>query len=1092
MSLTSVPRHLAHWVPARFRHRGDEYRRHGRVRIVSGNDVFVEAAVQGSALYTVRLAVHPETAELLSACTCPWSRRSYDPCKHVWAVLSEAFSLGHLDGARQAEVLRNAEGEIDRLEELVRRGPDAGDYQPIAWSQLPGRMRASQASSKDGAPLRLIYEIDVTGSGQAGYLVVALLRQRRLKRGGWGAPRPARLAEIARRRLGELDAADRRLAALLCDIQQSVSAPWTPAWRDDIVALDSGRAEMLLPRLCATGRLCLSSRSGEPSATGPWLSWDKGPAWQLEIALVEGDTPSSYELRGSLVRGEERLEASEVRLVFDRIMFTRDRVAVWQHHGAIDLLGAMMVGIRPTLPRQDGPRFVSELLSLPDPPRMQLPSELAIERVRGVPIPTLEVSLPETTMRGDTLDARLSFAYEDMRAAEDLAGPVLRQPDRRREIVRDRGAEQHARERLDSLGVTAADPSAGERVTRGLPVGSFAKIVETLLAEGWRVEAESKPIRPPGRPSASVSSGIDWFELEASVDYDGEEIPLPRLLAARQGCLPLVSLSDGSWGLSPEEWLERLRLAEAFAGGRSAKPDAAGDERLRFSRSQVGVLGAVLEGVPGVERDTTFERALRRVRRLGRIRPAASPRGFRGALRPYQAEGVAWMKAVTDLGLGGCLADDMGLGKTIQTLALLQARRNRQRRGERRTSLVLAPRSVLQNWKSEASRFTPQLDVLVHHGAGRTREAGPLQDADVVLTTYGTLLRDLELLSSVPFRLVVLDEAQAIKNTRTKISAAVRRLDAVERLALSGTPVENHLGELWTLLDFLNPGLLGRSTVLRNLSRAHSELDEPTREVLSRAVRPFLLRRTKQEVAPELPERSEQTLQCELGRTQRSLYRELQRHYRARIREALASGDRRRSGPLILEGLTRLRQAACHPGLIDPDRTHLPSAKLDLLEERLDELLAEGHKALVFSQFTKLLAIVRRRLEDREIPYAYLDGRTRRRAEVVREFQQDDELPVFLISLKAGGLGLNLTAASYVFLLDPWWNPSVEAQAIDRSHRIGQANRVSAYRLVAADTIEERVLELQDRKRLLADAVLRQTRGPLASLTTEELEFLFS
>ena len=339
------------------------------------------------------------------------------------------------------------------------------------------------------------------------------------------------------------------------------------------------------------------------------------------------------------------------------------------------------------------------------------------------------------------------------------------------------------------------------------------------------------------------------------------------------------------------------------------------------------------------------------------------------------------------------------------------------------------------------------------------------------------------------FDYCILDEAQAIKNAGTLSAKAVRLLHADYRLAMSGTPVENHLGELWSLFEFLNPGMLGSASVF---GRAGRNPDAETQNVLARALRPFILRRTKGEVARELPAKTEQTIYCDLEPRDRKLYDELRAYYRARLLKNVQRDGLTQMKFQVLEALLRLRQAACHPGLIDKKKTAEPSAKVDTLLAQLDQVLEEGHKALVFSQFTSLLAIVRSRLDGAKIPYVYLDGKTRDREARVEQFQNDPNSKLFLISLKAGGLGLNLHAAEYVYLLDPWWNPAVEAQAIDRAHRIGQTRQVFAYRLIARDTVEEKVLELQQTKRDLADAIITADNSLIHNLTREDLELLLS
>jgi SNF2 family DNA or RNA helicase len=488
------------------------------------------------------------------------------------------------------------------------------------------------------------------------------------------------------------------------------------------------------------------------------------------------------------------------------------------------------------------------------------------------------------------------------------------------------------------------------------------------------------------------------------------------------------------------------------------------------------------------------------------VQPCDPPECFTGTLRGYQKDGLGWIHFLKKFGFGGCLADDMGLGKTVQVLALLEERRQERsapvwdaakenvsaRNGAPGPSLVVAPKSVVFNWIQEAKRFTPQLKVLDHTGAGRLKPGEHFENYDLILTTYGTLRKDAVEFKDVQFDYCILDEGQAIKNANTQSAKAVRLIHANHRLVLSGTPVENHLGELWSLFEFLNPGMLGSATVFKLTASDARNPDPETRTLLGKALRPFILRRTKGQVACELPEKLEQTLYCDLDKRQRKLYNELRDHYRGTLLNRVARDGINKSKIQILEALLRLRQAACHPGLIDGSKKSLPSAKLEMLLPQLEQITEEEHKVLVFSQFTSFLAILREQLDKQKFSYAYLDGQTRDRGAVVKQFQTDPDCRLFLISLKAGGLGLNLTAAEYVYLLDPWWNPAVEAQAIDRAHRIGQTRKVFAYRIIAKDTVEERVLELQQTKRDLADAIINADNSLIRNLAKEDLELLLS
>ena len=429
----------------------------------------------------------------------------------------------------------------------------------------------------------------------------------------------------------------------------------------------------------------------------------------------------------------------------------------------------------------------------------------------------------------------------------------------------------------------------------------------------------------------------------------------------------------------------------------------------------------------------------------------------------------------------------MGLGKTIQVLALIES----IRKTSTHPSLVVVPRSLVFNWIAEAARFTPQVKVLDYTGSQRSKLRAEFVEHDLIVTTYGTVRKDIAQLQELHFEYVILDEAQAIKNASSITAKTCRILTSEHRLAMTGTPVENHLGELWSLFEFLNPGLLGSAKVFAGLVKTRVDTTAAL-NTLAAGLRPYILRRTKRQVASDLPSKTEQTIYCELESKQREQYDELRRYYAASLHSKVAADGLNRSKIQVLEALLRLRQVACHPGLVDIERKSDGSAKLTALTEQITEVLEGGHKALVFSQFTKFLALVRDELDAKGIHYEYLDGRTRKREERIRRFQEDPKSKLFLISLKAGGHGLNLTAADYVFLLDPWWNPAVEAQAVSRAHRIGQTRPVFAYRLIARDTVEEKILELQDKKLALAESIIREDQNIMRTLTTEDLTLLLS
>ena len=764
----------------------------------------------------------------------------------------------------------------------------------------------------------------------------------------------------------------------------------------------------------------------------------------------------------------------------------------------------------------------------------------------------------------------------------DIAHPTSPAPDplhpaaaRAGLIRRDRRRELRLIRRLSSLGFRQA--YTGEGTTVSIPAAELSPAVRHLLVEGWKVTAKSQPLKQAKAPRLSVTSGIDWFELHGSVTFDRgdgtqQHIALPDILKAARAGDSVVTLDDGTHGLLPEQWLEQNGLLAGLG-------KVSGDH-IRFANSQAALLDILLEQQAGeVFLDDRFEEVRHRLRTFTGVQPEHAGPDFTGTLRPYQQQGLGWLSFLRWLGVGGVLADDMGLGKTIQVLAMLQKRRmgdgrsavgdgqsqsdgseseisnikseisnpefqsstpesedatlespssppasaQRPTPNAHRPSLIVAPRSVVFNWIDEAKKFTPDLKVAGYLGPDRSELLPKLGEYDLIVTSYGLMRRDIEQLLEHRFDYAVLDEAQAIKNPGSQAAKAARLLPADHRLALTGTPIENHLGDLWSLFEFLNTGMLGSggrfddlvksagsgrkpATASANPSLEVEEDDGPdSLELLSKALRPFILRRTKKQVLHDLPPKTEQTIHCEMAPEQRKIYNSLRDYYRQQLLQGAAASDKALTGGQqsfqVLEALLRLRQAACHPALIAKadlstaaadGADSAPSAKLDELVDRLTEIIQEGGKSLVFSQFTSMLALVKERLDKLGIAYCYLDGKTRDRKAEVEKFQTDESIPVFLISLKAGGTGLNLTAAEYVFLLDPWWNPAVERQAIDRTHRIGQTNPVFAYRLICEDTVEERVLELQQQKRELADAVIGEGDNLLKQLTREDLERLFS
>jgi len=602
--------------------------------------------------------------------------------------------------------------------------------------------------------------------------------------------------------------------------------------------------------------------------------------------------------------------------------------------------------------------------------------------------------------------------------------------------------------------------------------------IRSLITKGWRVEVEGLQVKRAEVGNIHVSSGIDWFDLNVDIKFDRESVELSDLLTQIRKNDGFITLADGSKGILDETWTKSLQKFLEFTD-----PN---EDLLRFKPSQTLILDALLSALPHVDLDEKFMTSRDRLKHFKQVHSIEAPAGFRGELRDYQKVGLGWFHFLQDINVNGCLADDMGLGKTIQVLALLQERKLESQG----TSVVVVPKSLVQNWINEAEQFTPDLRVLAYEGTNRKKQRQTFSDYDLVIMTYGILRRDITFIRDISWDYAILDESQAIKNARAQATKATRLLQSKHRLALTGTPIENHIGELWSQFEYLNPGMLGHSSLFKVLSSKKEPLSVEERDTISKGLKPFILRRTKTQVLKELPLKTEQTLFCNMEQTQRTYYNQLKQTLQKSIAEKVDASGLKKSKIDVLTALLRLRQAACHPALLQAGATE--SIKFQVLLQHLEEIIDEGHKALIFSQFTSLLGLLKKEIFERGWAFEYLDGKSRRREESIQRFQEEEHVRVFLISLKAGGLGLNLTAADYVYILDPWWNPAVENQAIDRAHRIGQTKSVIAYRLIVKDSVEEKILALQKRKTNLAEALITEDNRILSDLTPEDLDLLLS
>lgn len=603
------------------------------------------------------------------------------------------------------------------------------------------------------------------------------------------------------------------------------------------------------------------------------------------------------------------------------------------------------------------------------------------------------------------------------------------------------------------------------------------EVVRDLVQKNWIITAEGKTYRQPQNMKMRIkSSGTEWFNLE--LDLPDNLLTFPELFKSVKNKKDTVRLSDGSIGILPLDWLKKFTVLCELGIEK--------DNVLQFRKSQLLILTDFLKDFGEIDYSEEFQKITQNFAKFSTIKSIELSPTFCGKLRDYQQKGLNWFHFLQEFGLGGILADDMGLGKTVQILALLENRRLQNAP----PSLIVVPRSLIFNWENEINKFTPKMKVFINSGTNRLKNIDNLHQYNIILTTYGTLIRDVTGFKN-EFDYCILDESQLIKNRETQNAKAAIAVKSKFRLCMSGTPIENSFTDLLSQFEFLNPAIIQQNNIFQKITKISAELTTQMINSVKKSLQPFILRRIKKDVAKELPEKIEQEVFCEMPSWQKEKYDELQEYYRQQF---LLSNEKKTNVD-ILTALLRLRQMACHPGLLNENLQNYPSGKFAYLFEQIKIILAENHKVLIFSQFKSLLKIIAAKLKkEKEIfgDFAYIDGETKNRENEVKKFQEDPNYKIFLISLKAGSTGLNLTTAEYVFLLDPWWNPASEAQAIDRAYRIGQKNIVFAYKLISKNTIEEKILELKKQKQSLANTIVNSTILDIEKLSRNDLEFLLN
>jgi len=697
--------------------------------------------------------------------------------------------------------------------------------------------------------------------------------------------------------------------------------------------------------------------------------------------------------------------------------------------------------------------------------------------------------------KGDYLVFQPIFSYKGFETRPGGKDEII-VPDGGQVLVvhRNREAELQFFRKLESLHSQFLHPeSAHSLALKGADVLKnnwfflFVDAMEEMKVPVYGFEALKNFRFNTAKPQTKIhiSSNTDWFDARVDIVFGDQKVTIADVKKALANRQQFVPLDDGTLGVLPEEWIKKYSLLFRVGEGQR--------NQLRLSKYHMSVIDELYDNRNEEELIIRLEEKYEQLREFNRIKEIPAPAHLEPILRPYQVHGFHWLNYLQEVNWGGILADDMGLGKTIQALSFLQHFKDVN---GRLSALVVCPTTLMFNWENEIKKFTPSLTYHIHHGGDRTRNKQALSQYNVIITTYGTLRSDIKLLLEIAFDYAVLDESQAIKNPSSKVTKAACLLHAKHRLCMSGTPLQNNTFDIFAQMNFLNPGMLGSIEFFRQEFAVPIDKfgEQDRKDHLRKLLYPFILRRTKEQVAKDLPDKTETILFCEMEDEQRKVYDAYRNDYRDKILGTIETQGIQRSQLTILQGLMKLRQICDSPAILnETDRYPNHSIKLDELAREITENIGD-HKALIFSQFLGMLALIRERLKELEIKFEYFDGSTsaQERERAIQSFQTDDSCRVFLISLKAGGVGLNLTAADYVYIVDPWWNPAVEQQAIDRTHRIGQTKNIFAYRMICKDTIEDKILQLQEKKRILAKDLIADDDGFVKSLTKADVEYLFS
>ncbi|NUM58630.1 MAG: DEAD/DEAH box helicase [Bdellovibrionaceae bacterium] len=1074
---------------------------------INANDVTSE--VYGVHKYNVNLKLDSTQKVIKFECTCNHFKQGFN-CPHIWAsLLAVEKNAKAEDFSSKAFFFydEKMKEESQIKESAAIQAKDIKNSQEPYWKRSLDKAKDTFQSKKVISEFRApqneflkkgFYILDIPSSLSYRQLVLHFRIQERKYNGEFGL---LKKSDLNQEKIPFFESHDEQeiLWDLIGRVEKNYFSKSQSASFNEFL-INPDQSESIIGRIAEINQLYRLKKS----KTGMYIDFQQGDVatyplinetWYLDLHLFEFDK-EDYKLTASLKNDRNEIkDIKEVIGYLDKYIFFEDSMAYFdsQKYG----MWYEALNLKPMIISKDEAYdFLNTYwLNYTNTPNIYLPPELKFEEISHI-FPKCKVIL-HVTEESTSQIAEVQFLYENYQVDGNYQEYIL-DLNKKIRIKRHHDKEIHF---LNEFFNISPNKKSGFRSEFRFFNSQLTEVIEKINAHDWEIFLNKSQLKKAKDLQIKVSHQVDWLDLKVDLKIGETSVEWTQILTALKNNSNLVQLSDGTKGYLTQEIINKIK--PYFEVG------ALQGDGIRLNRIQTLFLKSYIEQDFVIPSDNKLEQILKD---LSELKPVKLSNQFKGELRDYQKKGVSWLTTLSENSLGGILADDMGLGKTIQMLAVLSQPFKKVASLEKKISdkkivvkeddveieqkvektkvlnLVVAPKSLVFNWKNEIEKFAPNLKVFTYFGPDRKDELKNIKKYDVMLTTYHTLRNDIDVLKDLNFYHFILDEAQNIKNPKSQVTVSTKLVQATKRFALTGTPIENSIGDLISILSVVTPGLITESLGQKFMRLSENE---DLRRV-SKALAPFILRRTKDQVLKDLPQKTEQILYCELSDEERVKYDEVRNFYWQKLNPRIKDGGVNHSKIEILGALLRLRQICCHVGLVEKNKDVASSAKLDLLIEQLQTIIKEGHKALVFSSFTSLLKLLTQQLHQKGISFEYLDGQTKDREERVNNFQTNADVPLFLLSLKAGGVGLNLTAADYVFIIDPWWNPAAESQAIDRCYRIGQTKKVFAYKLIAKNTVEEKILKLQERKKNLANQIISSDASILKELSVDDLADLFS